>query len=169
MTESAGILVYRSKDDQIEVLIVHPGGPYFTKKDEGVWSMPKGLVEDGEDRLEAAKREFEEEVGLPAPEGDFKDLGEVIYPRKDKKILAWAIEGDLDLTNFKSNTFELEWPPRSGRKEQFPEMDRAEWHTLDSAARKIFPPNIPFLQRLAEMLDVDFDPSTSQQKQLGLL
>jgi predicted NUDIX family NTP pyrophosphohydrolase len=156
MKISAGILVYRFKDNDLQVLIVHPGGPIWSKKDVGVWSLPKGQVDEGEETLQTAKREFEEETGFNAPEGEYIPLGEISYPRGDKIVNAWAVEGDFDTAELKSNTFKLEWPPRSGNMNEFPEIDRGGWFSLSEAAKKLFPPNIPFLERLANHLHVPF-------------
>lgn len=168
MKLSAGILVYRQNSD-LEVLIVHPGGPYFARKDNGVWSIPKGLANEGESPLAAAKREFEEEIGLTPPDGEYLKLGEVKYPKNSKKIIAWAAEGDVDLTQFKSNTTQLEWPPRSGQKQEYPEVDRAEWCSLVVASRKMFKPQTAFLIRLAQALGIEFEIADIEQKQLDLL
>lgn len=169
MKQSAGLLVYRKKNGQVEVLIVHPGGPYFAKKDEGVWGIPKGIIDEGEDPLVTAKREFVEEIGLKSPDGNLIELGEAKYPKSSKNIKAWAVEGDVNLANFKSNTMELEWPPRSGKKQEFPEIDRAQWFSLEAASIKMFKPQVVFLERLAELLKVDFKPVPDEEKQINLL
>ena len=140
---SAGILLFRRGGDGLEVLLVHPGGPFFARKDDGSWSIPKGLYEDGEEPLAAARREFEEELGSPCPAGDALELGE-IRQKNGKRVTAWAIEGDLDAASIVSNTFELEWPPRSGNLQTFPEVDRAAWFTLDAARTKILAAQAPF-------------------------
>jgi predicted NUDIX family NTP pyrophosphohydrolase len=145
---SAGLLLYRRNPD-IEVLLVHPGGPFFAKKDDGVWSIPKGEYEPGEDPLAAAVREFEEELGSRPPDGERIDLGEV-KQRGGKIVTAWAVEGDIDTVAVVSNTFAMEWPPRSGRTAEFPEIDRAEWFDLPTARTKILAAQEPFLDRLAE-------------------
>jgi predicted NUDIX family NTP pyrophosphohydrolase len=155
---SAGILVYRFKNKGLEVFLVHPGGPIWAKKDDGVWSAPKGQVDEGEEPFEAAKREFVEETGFSLPEGEFIPLGEVIYPRGDKKVLAWAVEGDFDAAGLRSNEFEMMWPPRSGKKQKFPEIDRGGWFSLPQASRKLFAPNQVFLERLANELHIPFGP-----------
>jgi len=131
---SAGLLMYR-RHDNIEILLVHPGGPFWAGKDEGAWSLPKGLVNPGEDELLAAIREFEEETGFPA-EGEFHALLPLRQP-SGKVILAWAFEGDCDAERMKSNLFTMEWPPRSGKMVEFPEADRAGWFDLESAKAKI--------------------------------
>lgn len=170
MRTSAGLLVYRFKDGQPEVFIVHNGGPYWAKKDDGVWSLPKGEIEEGDEPLATAKREFLEETGLPLPEGDIFELGKITYPKGDKEVIAWAVEGDFDISLLKSNTFEMEWPPRSGKRREFPEIDRGGWFTLQEAASKLFPPNLLFLERLASHLNVPFGseqiPHESEQGSL---
>jgi predicted NUDIX family NTP pyrophosphohydrolase len=132
---SAGILLFRRRPAGLEVMLVHPGGPFWAKKDEGAWSIPKGLADDGEDLLAAAKREFLEETGM-AVDGSVLDLGAHKQP-SGKTIAAWACEGDFDPATLKSNTFSLEWPPRSGRMAEFPEVDRAAWCSVDEALVKI--------------------------------
>jgi predicted NUDIX family NTP pyrophosphohydrolase len=132
---SAGILLFRRRPPDLEVMLVHPGGPFWAKKDLGAWSIPKGLADEGEDLLAAAKREFLEETGVTV-EGEFLDLGAHKQP-SGKTIAAWACEGDFDPTTLKSNTFSLEWPPRSGRTAEFPEVDRAAWYSINDALVKI--------------------------------
>jgi predicted NUDIX family NTP pyrophosphohydrolase len=132
---SAGILLFRRRPGGIEVLLVHMGGPFWRKKDAGAWSIPKGEYEEGEDPLAAARREFEEETGS-AIEGEFIELPE-IRQAGGKLVKAWAVEGDLDPASVRSNTFEMEWPPRSGKVQQFPEVDRAEWFSIGVAREKI--------------------------------
>jgi predicted NUDIX family NTP pyrophosphohydrolase len=145
---SAGILLYR---DGPEVLLVHPGGPFWAKKDAGAWSIPKGEHEDGEDAQAAALREFAEETGsAPAP-GELTDLG-TVRQKSGKVVQAWALAGDLDADAIRSNTFELEWPPRSGRKAEFPEVDRAAWFGLAEARERINPAQAAFLDRLRELI-----------------
>lgn len=161
--QSAGLLVYRMKDDQLQVLIAHMGGPFHAKKDKGHWSIPKGEYQDGEEPKEVAQHEFSEELGKPVPKGDWLELGEIEYPNK-KTVVAWAIRGDLDVTNTVSNTFELEWPPRSGKVQVFPEIDRAGWFSLDEASKKLIPAQVDFLQRLAGKLGVNFNPSENKDK-----
>lgn len=147
---SAGILLYRRGDDgRLEVLLVHPGGPFFARKDEGAWSIPKGLLDDGEDPLDAARREFREETGFPAPEGEALDLGEVRL-RSGKRVIGFAVEGDLDASAIVSNTFEMMWPPRSGTMRSFPEVDRGEWFLLDVARAKLNAAQASFLERLPD-------------------
>jgi predicted NUDIX family NTP pyrophosphohydrolase len=145
---SAGLLLYRTSPD-LQVLLVHPGGPFFARKDDGVWSVPKGEYTSDEDPLECALREFEEELGSAPPTGELVDLGE-IKQRSGKVVTAWAVEGDLDLATVESNTFEMEWPPKSGRTATFPEIDRAEWFDVATARTKIVPAQAAFLDRLTE-------------------
>ena len=145
---SAGILLHRrGADGAREVLLVHPGGPFWAKKDAGAWSIPKGEYDDGEDARAAALREFAEELGAPPPDGDLVDLGEV-RQRSGKTVVAWALEGDADADAIRSNTFTMEWPPRSGTMREFPEVDRAGWFGLDEAREKILPAQAPLLDRL---------------------
>jgi predicted NUDIX family NTP pyrophosphohydrolase len=146
---SAGVLLFRRKARQIEVLLAHPGGPFWKNKDDGAWSIPKGEYAAGEDPLAAAKREFGEETGL-TPSGDFFPLGEIRQPA-GKIVSAWALEGDFDTKLLRSNTFSLPWPPRSGKLQEFPEIDRAEWFPLDIARRKILKGQAEFLDRLAAL------------------
>jgi predicted NUDIX family NTP pyrophosphohydrolase len=147
---SAGVLLYRRTAGGVEVLIGHMGGPFWAKKDAHGWSIPKGEVEDGEEEFAVALREFAEELGSPCPAADFTPLGEV--RASGKTLVVWAGEGDLDAAACVSNTFELEWPPRSGRIQQFPEIDRAEWVDLDAAREKLVKGQLPFLDRLADVL-----------------
>src|SRR5579859_6925635 len=135
---SAGILLYRHQAGALQVLLVHPGGPFWARKDQGVWSIPKGEYESHEDPLAAARREFEEELGTAPPAGPTHDLGE-IRQRAGKLVHAFGLEGDLDAATVVSNTCEIEWPPRSGRAITIPEIDRAEWFALSEAREKIVP------------------------------
>jgi len=144
--QSAGILVYRQASAGMEVLLVHPGGPFWAKKDAGAWSIPKGLLGAEEDALEAARREFFEETGF-AIDGDFLPLGSVTQP-SGKVVLAWAVLGEIDAAGVKSNTFEMEWPPNSGMRREFPEVDRAGWFALEVARGKILKGQSEFLDRL---------------------
>ena len=144
---SAGILLYRRRGDRLEVLLVHPGGPFWAPRDQGAWSIPKGEYAAGEDPFDAARREFAEELGVEAPDGPAEDLDDV-RQKGGKRVCAWALEGDLDAAAIESNTFELEWPPRSGRMIEVPEVDRAEWFTLERARDKINPAQAEFLDRL---------------------
>ena len=145
---SAGLLLYRRVDGALEVLLVHPGGPFWARKDDGAWSVPKGEYEPGEDPLGVARREFEEELGAIPPDGSIAPLGE-IRQSGGKIVTAWAQEGDLDVTDIRSNTFEMEWPPRSGRMQEFPEVDVAGWFSLDEAKSKLNRGQVPFLERLS--------------------
>ena len=145
---SAGILLHRDRDGVREVLLVHPGGPYWARKDAGTWSIPKGEYGDGDDPRAAALREFEEELGSPLPEGtELTELGTVRQPG-GKVVTAYAAPGDLDAGAISSNTFTIEWPPRSGRTQEFPEVDRADWFTLDQAREKINAAQAALLDRL---------------------
>ena len=144
---SAGLLVHRIRDGRVEVLLVHPGGPFWKNKDDGVWSIPKGEVEDGEDPLAAARREFAEETGSSTPGGPFVPLP-AVKQKGGKTVLAWAVAGDLDVTTVRSNTFTMEWPPRSGKTAEFPEVDRAAWFDLPTAAIKLIPAQRDLLANL---------------------
>ena len=148
---SAGILLHRRRGDQLEVLLVHPGGPLWARRDEGAWSIPKGEYDEAEEPLAAARREFEEELGSAPPDTEAADLGEV-RQKSGKLVRAWAIAGDFDPATAVSNTFELEWPPRSGRRIEVPEVDRAQWFALDPARTKINAAQVALLDRLAELL-----------------
>ena len=148
---SAGLLLYRRREGRIEVLLGHMGGPFWARKDERAWSIPKGEHPEAEDALAAARREFAEETGTPPPDGPTLDLGEV-RQSGGKRVTAWAVEGDLDPSAVKSNTFLLEWPPRSGRRQEFPEIDRAGWFDLDTARRKIVKGQVALVDRLEERL-----------------
>ena len=147
---SAGILLYRQRAGELDVLLVHPGGPFWAKKDAGAWSIPKGEYSEGEDPLAVARRELMEETGARL-EGECLQLGEVVQPGR-KVVTAFALEGDLDPASLRSNTFELEWPPKSGRKATFPEIDRAQWFTLAEAEHKILSGQRPLLERLVEAI-----------------
>ena len=148
---SAGILLWRA--EPLEVLIAHPGGPFWAKKDEGAWSIPKGLVDDGEDHYEAALREFREELGSEAPDGEAFSVGETQL-KSGKVIVAWALRGDLDVSSIASNEFEMEWPPRSGVMATFPEVDRAGWFTPEIAKLKLNQAQGVFVDRLlGKLLD----------------
>ena len=151
MKRSAGILLYRVRDGVVEVLLGHPGGPWFERKDDGVWTVPKGEYEPDEPALDAARREFTEEIGTPPPDGEPLPLGETVQSN-GKIATVWAVEGDLDVTEIRCNLFEMEWPPRSGRLQSFPELDRAAWFDLATARRKAFASQGPFFDRLAEHL-----------------
>lgn len=143
---SAGLLMFRGRDSELQVFLVHPGGPFWKKKDAGAWSIPKGEYEEGEDPLEAAKREFEEETGIK-PAGEFLALDQIKQP-SGKIITAWALEGDCSPEKIRSNTFSMEWPPKSGNQQEFPEVDRADWFSLAEARKRIVKGQIGFLDRL---------------------
>jgi predicted NUDIX family NTP pyrophosphohydrolase len=145
--KSAGLLLFRRKSNALQVLLVHPGGPLWAKKDEGAWSIPKGEIEDGEDPLAAARREFNEELGSPVS-GEFIELAP-IRQASGKVVHAWAVESDFDPATLTSGMFSMEWPPRSGRQQHFPEVDRAEWLTIDEATRKINKAQIALLEQLS--------------------
>ena len=151
--KTAGLLLYRIRDSAVEVFLVHPGGPFWAKKDEGAWSIPKGEFADDEQPLSAATREFQEETGF-SMEGNFMALAP-LKQRSGKLVYAWALEGDCDAGAIKSNLFSMEWPPRSGKRQEYPEVDRASWFTLESAKRRIVPGQIAFLEELQQMLDRD--------------
>lgn len=144
---SAGVLLYRTRDGVVEVLIVHPGGPFWARKDEGVWSIPKGEYTDGDDPWEAARREFAEEVGLPLPAGPPSDFGPLKQP-SGKVVTGFAVNGDLDITDARSNTFEMEWPKGSGRVREFPEVDHVGWFPVARARSKLLKGQRAFLDRL---------------------
>lgn len=148
---SAGLLLFRQVDAALEVLLGHMGGPFWARRDAGAWSIPKGECEPGEEPLVAARREFAEELGLPAPSGDLLALGEA-RQSGGKVVTVWAVEGDLDPATIVPGTFELEWPRGSGVRREFPEIDRAAWFDLDQAATKIVGGQRPFLERLAERI-----------------
>ncbi|PYI90519.1 MAG: hypothetical protein DMF03_04775 [Verrucomicrobia bacterium] len=149
---SAGLLMFRKKGDALEVLLAHPGGPYFRNKDGGCWTIPKGEIGEGEDPVSRARMEFEEELGIAAPAGKLIDLGSV-KQKGGKTVHAWAVEGDLrDDFRLSSNTFEMEWPPRSGKLARFPEIDRAEFFSVELAETKINPAQSIFLDRLISAL-----------------
>jgi predicted NUDIX family NTP pyrophosphohydrolase len=143
--KSAGLLMYRKVGGSVEVLLVHPGGPFWAKKDEGTWSIPKGEFGDGEEPLEAAKREFQEETGFGV-DGKFEAL-EPVKQAGGKIVYAWAVEGDIDASAIRSNTFSLEWPPRSKKIQEFPEVDRGGWFDLAVARRKILKGQMPLLEQ----------------------
>jgi predicted NUDIX family NTP pyrophosphohydrolase len=151
MRVSAGILLYRSSDHGLQVLLAHPGGPLFDKRDNGHWTIPKGEPDPDEPLLDAAQREFVEETGQPLPEADLLDLGSITQ-KGGKVVHAWAVDGDLDPETARSETFEMEWPPRSGRIQSFPEIDRVAWFDPDEARRRIKDTQIPLIDRLVEAL-----------------
>lgn len=141
-------MMYRKSGSSVEIFLVHPGGPFWAKKEQGAWSIPKGLVEPGEEKLEAAKREFSEETSV-VPSGPFIELGQ-IRQKSGKEVYAWAFEGKCDPPSIKSNTFALEWPPRSGRMSEFPEVDRGGFFAIADALRKINPQQAEFVNRLQD-------------------
>jgi len=147
---SGGILLYRHVDGRLQVMLAHPGGPFWAKKDDGAWSIPKGLLDENEDPFEAAKREFREETGHEI-EGNFIELGELKQPSR-KIVHAWAIESDLDVKEIRSNTFSLEWPKNSGNVKEYPEIDRAEWFELNEAKIKILRGQADFIDKLVEII-----------------
>ena len=148
---SAGLLLHRAGATGVEVLIVHPGGPYWARRDEGAWTVPKGEYDEDEDPAAVAEREFAEEIGVPAPGGPRRDLGE-LRQAGGKRTRLWALEADLDVSSVTSNTFEIEWPPRSGRTAAFPEIDAALWAPLPAARAKLLASLVPFLDRLLALL-----------------
>jgi predicted NUDIX family NTP pyrophosphohydrolase len=148
---SAGLLLYRRRQGGLEVLVAHPGGPFFAKKDEGSWSIPKGLLEGDEEPLDAARREFAEETGHSAPDGPFVALGSVKL-KSGKTVLAWACEGELDPDALTPGTFSMQWPPRSGKQATFPEIDRVAWLSPDDAKRKLNPRQAALVDRLLAAL-----------------
>jgi predicted NUDIX family NTP pyrophosphohydrolase len=148
---SAGILLFRHRPTGLEVLLAHPGGPLFVKKDEGHWTIPKGEVEPDEALLDVARREFEEETGHPTPNGSLLELGSIVQ-KGGKTVHGWAIEGDLDPQTAVSNTFEIAWPPGSARRQTFAEIDRVEWFGLDEARRRVKETQIPLIDRLESAL-----------------
>jgi predicted NUDIX family NTP pyrophosphohydrolase len=148
--QSAGLLLYKWLGSELRVLLAHPGGPFWAKKDKGAWTLPKGMVEADETPLEAAIREFAEETGFPIS-GEFLPLGGVVQ-RGGKHVDAWAVEGEADPAGLKPYMFEMEWPPRSGQMQAFPEIDRAAWFTLAEARERILPSQLPFIDRLAALL-----------------
>ncbi len=154
--QSGGILVYRFKSDALEVLLVHPGGPFWANKDKGSWSIPKGEFDENEESITAAKREFEEETGQPVPDGDLIELGST-KNKSGKTIYVWAVKGDLEVENLKSNTFSMEWPPKSGNTQEFPEVDRGGWFAPGKAAIKLNEAQIVFVERLAEHLGLTIE------------
>jgi predicted NUDIX family NTP pyrophosphohydrolase len=148
--KSAGILLFRFKSDKLEVMLVHPGGPFWARKDQAAWSIPKGILDENENPLDAAKREFNEETGLEA-DGAFIELGEVKQP-SGKIVHAWALEKDLDVTEITSNSFTMEWPKNSGKMREYPEIDRAGWFSLDEARTKILKGQVALLDRLVDVV-----------------
>jgi predicted NUDIX family NTP pyrophosphohydrolase len=160
--KSAGILLHRSTRNSVEVLLVHPGGPFWAKKDAGVWSIPKGEFSDDEDPLEAAKREFLEETGMEIS-GKFIELSPITQ-KSGKIVYAWAVRGDIDPARIRSNTFEIEWPPKSGKKQQFPEIDRGEWFSIDVAKGKINPRQGALIDELLKRLGITAETQTERSR-----
>lgn len=158
MPTSAGILLYRFRSESLQLFLVHPGGPLFKKKDYGSWSIPKGLVDPGEDHLETAVREFSEETGFPRLEGPFLELGS-IRQKGGKVVEGWAVEGDCDPDRIESNRFEMEWPPRSGRMVSFPEVDRAAFFESQEAKARLNPAQAAFVDRLLEKIGAQAKPT----------
>jgi predicted NUDIX family NTP pyrophosphohydrolase len=154
---SAGIILYKLTNGELRVLLAHPGGPFWRNRDEGAWTIPKGVKQGGEQSEAAARREFAEELGAEA-RGEMRPLGE-IRQRGGKRVVAFALEGDFDPAGLRSNEFVVEWPPKSGRTASFPEIDRAAWFPLAVARTKILPAQAPLLDRLETMLSVRGDPS----------
>lgn len=153
---SAGVLLFRRTGAGIECLIAHPGGPYFARKDEGSWSIPKGLLDEGEEMEAAARREWEEETGLALPDGEWTSLGDTTL-RSGKRVVAWAVEGDVDVAGFTGNTFDLEWPPRSGRIQAFPEVDELRWVKPAEARRLLNPAQVVFVEQILKNLGINAD------------
>jgi predicted NUDIX family NTP pyrophosphohydrolase len=152
---SAGIMLYRSRGRGTEILLVHPGGPFWASKDLGAWSIPKGEYDEGEDALAAAAREFKEETGFDLPAGHASPLGDVKY--SNKLVTAWAVEGSIDARRAHSNTFTMEWPPKTGRKQEFPEVDRAGWFAPAVAEQKLVKGQVELVARLCEQIGVSLD------------
>jgi predicted NUDIX family NTP pyrophosphohydrolase len=150
---SAGLLLYRRRDNAVELLLVHPGGPFWARKDDGAWSIPKGEYSEHEDPLVVAKREFEEETGA-RPHGDPLPLGDIVQKGR-KVVTGFALEGDFDPAALRSNTFEMEWPPKSGRKQSFPEVDRAQWFAPAEARQKILASQGELITRLLKALGAE--------------
>lgn len=151
---SAGVLLYKREGDAVKVMLVHPGGPFWAKKDDGAWSIPKGEIGAGEDMLDAARREFAEETGSELPQGELIDLNEVKIST-GKVIHAWAMEYDFDTSTLQSNSFEMVWPPRSGQMQTFPEVDKAAWFDIGDAPLKMHTGQAVFIERLTEKLGVN--------------
>jgi predicted NUDIX family NTP pyrophosphohydrolase len=153
MLRSAGLLLYRrGEGGELEVMLGHMGGPYWARKDAAAWSIPKGQREEGEEALVTARREFEEEIGQPPPDGEVVALGDVRQSGGRKIVEVWAIEGDIDVSSIDSSNFEMEWPPRSGELREFPEFDRAAWFGVEAARERIVKAQAAFLDRLVELV-----------------
>lgn len=163
MKQSAGLLLYKKTTKGIEVLIGHPGGPFWVKKDKGAWSIPKGEFQEGEEPLAAAYREFAEEMGITPPEGDTLELGSA-KQSSGKVVYAWAIEADFDTKQVKSNTVSIEWPPKSGQTQEFPEIDKARWFNLATAREKLVKGQVPLLETLAEKLGTTIEGDATESE-----
>jgi len=169
MKLSAGLVVYRFKGSQLEVMLAHMGAPWWAKKDVGAWTIPKGEYNDPEDPKAAARREFKEELGLDAPDGEWLDLG-AIEQKNNKSVAAWAVKGDVDSSQTRSNTFKMEWPPKSGKFQEFPEIDRTAWFTPEEAIKRIVPGQDELVRRLAEKLGAELGAGkSSESEQQSLL
>lgn len=154
---SAGLVVYRLRGGQLEILLAHMGSPWWARKDKGAWTIPKGEYLEPEEPLAAARREFHEELGFEAPEGELIELGS-IQQNNNKTVMAWALSADLDVSHIKSNTFNIEWPPKSGQFQDFPEIDRAEYKPAAEAAEKTVPGQAELFERLAKKLNLQISP-----------
>jgi predicted NUDIX family NTP pyrophosphohydrolase len=152
MKTSAGLLLYKLIGQQLQVFLVHPGGPFWQRKDAGAWSVPKGEYVEGEDALTCARREFKEETGSDI-DGEFIEL-KPIKQKSGKIVSAWAVKGDIDAAGIKSNTTFIEWPPKTGKQLEIPEVDRGEWFSVDTAREKINPKQIAFIDQLVELLEI---------------
>lgn len=152
--QSAGIVLYRFKNETPQVLLVHPGGPFWAKKDTGTWSIPKGEIEENENAFAAARREAYEETGINLATYDASSFIELspVKIKSGKTIFAWAVEGDFDINEMKSNSFEMEWPPKSGKQKQFPEVDKAGWFSIEEAKLKVNKGQVPMLEEVTEKL-----------------
>jgi predicted NUDIX family NTP pyrophosphohydrolase len=159
---SAGIMLYRQGDRGLEIFLVHPGGPFWAKKDVGSWSIPKGEYAEGEDALAAAKREFREETGFDLPKGQVSELGNVKY--NNKILSTWFLKGSIDARRVSSNTFTMEWPPKTGRKQEFPEVDRAGWFPPAIAKQKLVKGQVELVDRLCEHIGSSVDEAESQSQ-----
>jgi len=162
---SAGLLMFRRRGPHVDVFLVHPGGPFWAKRDAGAWSIPKGEYTEGEDPLSAARREFEEETGV-RPQGPLIPLSELRQPG-GKTVKAWAVEGDCDPAKLRSNVFSMEWPPKSGKRQEFPEVDRGDWFSLEAARNKILKGQVGFLDELASVLSPEPASTTAARRKRG--
>jgi predicted NUDIX family NTP pyrophosphohydrolase len=166
LKQAAGLLLYRKRGQTVEVLLVHPGGPYWAKKDKQVWSIPKGELNDDEDVLVAAKREFQEEIGSPPPAGAYHELLPV--KQSNKVIYAWAVEADIDVSTVRSNRISIEWPPRSGASISIPEVDKADWFVLSVAREKLVRGQVDLITQLADYLHMPIEPVQQDGGQVPL-